>query len=41
MVTNTEWGMSWELMMILVAIGMSMIIMSMIVFLRGNKSEKN
>lgn len=33
--------MSWELMMILVAIGMSMIIMSMIVFLRGNKSEKN
>ena len=33
--------MSWELMMILVAIGMSTIIMSMIVFLRGNKSEKN
>ena len=41
MVTNTEWGMSWELMMILVAIGMGMIIMVMIVVLRGNKSEKN
>lgn len=29
--------MSLELMMILVAIGMSMIIMSMIILLRGNK----